>query len=78
MRTSDSRRRVAIAAGLTAAFMLAEVAGGLISGSLALLADAAEQAAMPTRAAAHLAAHYTWDRLGDTLDAFYHTVHAQK
>lgn len=41
MRTSDSRRRVAIAAGLTAAFMLAEVAGGLISGSLALLADAA-------------------------------------
>lgn len=33
-------RRLAIAAGLTGAFMLAEVAGGLISGSLALLADA--------------------------------------
>ena len=43
-----------------------------------LLADAAEQVAMPVRAAAHLAARYTWERLGDTLDAFYHTVHAQK
>jgi cobalt-zinc-cadmium efflux system protein len=41
MTTADSRRRVAIAAVLTAAFMMAEVAGGLISGSLALLADAA-------------------------------------
>ncbi|MEZ5997539.1 MAG: cation diffusion facilitator family transporter [Hyphomonas sp.] len=41
MRTADSRRRVAIAGLLTAAFMLAEVAGGLISGSLALMADAA-------------------------------------
>lgn len=41
MSSADSRRRVAIAAGLTAAFMLAEVAGGVISGSLALLADAA-------------------------------------
>lgn len=39
--TADARRRVAIAAVLTAGFMLAEVAGGLISGSLALLADAA-------------------------------------
>lgn len=37
----DARRRVALAAGLTFAFMLAEVAGGVISGSLALLADAA-------------------------------------
>lgn len=41
MRTADARRRVAIAGLLTAAFMLAEVAGGLISGSLALMADAA-------------------------------------
>jgi len=41
MTTADSRRRVAIAAVLTAAFMMAEVSGGLISGSLALLADAA-------------------------------------
>lgn len=41
MTTADSRRRVAIAAALTGAFMFAEVAGGLISGSLALLADAA-------------------------------------
>lgn len=33
-------RRLAIAAALTGAFMLAEVAGGVVSGSLALLADA--------------------------------------
>ncbi len=39
--TTDGRRRVAIAAVLTFAFMIAEVVGGLISGSLALLADAA-------------------------------------
>lgn len=41
MTSADSRRRVAIAAVLTAAFMMAEVVGGVISGSLALLADAA-------------------------------------
>ncbi|WP_182086065.1 cation diffusion facilitator family transporter [Aureimonas sp. ME7] len=35
-----SEKRLLIAAGLTGTFMLAEVAGGLISGSLALLADA--------------------------------------
>ncbi len=39
--TADGRRRVAIAAILTFAFMIAEVIGGVISGSLALLADAA-------------------------------------
>ncbi len=39
--TKDARKRVALAAWLTFAFMGAEVAGGLISGSLALLADAA-------------------------------------
>ena len=44
MTSADSRRRVAIAGLLTAAFMFAEVAGGLISGSLALLADAARRA----------------------------------
>lgn len=37
----DARRRVGLAALLTAGFMLAEVVGGLVSGSLALLADAA-------------------------------------
>lgn len=37
----DGRRRVAFAAVLIFGFMLAEVIGGLISGSLALLADAA-------------------------------------
>lgn len=41
MGSADSRRRVAIAGLLTASFMVAEVVGGLISGSLALLADAA-------------------------------------
>lgn len=35
-----NERRLAVAAALTGGFMLAEVAGGLISGSLALLADA--------------------------------------
>ncbi|MEZ5817062.1 MAG: cation diffusion facilitator family transporter [Hyphomicrobiaceae bacterium] len=35
-----SESRLAIAAALTGAFMLAEIAGGLLSGSLALLADA--------------------------------------
>lgn len=39
--TADGRRRVAIAGFLTGGFMFAEVAGGLLSGSLALLADAA-------------------------------------
>ena len=39
--TADGRRRVAIACVLTAAFMVAEVIGGIISGSLALIADAA-------------------------------------
>jgi cobalt-zinc-cadmium efflux system protein len=37
---ADNERRVGFATLLTGAFMLAEVAGGLISGSLALLADA--------------------------------------
>ncbi len=39
--TADGRRRVAIAAVLTFGFMLAEIIGGVISGSLALIADAA-------------------------------------
>lgn len=37
---ANNRRRVGIAAALTGLFMLVEVAGGIISGSLALLADA--------------------------------------
>ena len=39
--SADGRRRVAITCVLTAGFMIAEVVGGIISGSLALLADAA-------------------------------------
>jgi cobalt-zinc-cadmium efflux system protein len=38
--SSHNERRVGISALLTGLFMLAEVAGGLLSGSLALLADA--------------------------------------
>lgn len=38
--TADSERKVLWAMLLTGGFMLAEVAGGLVSGSLALLADA--------------------------------------
>lgn len=38
--TDENARRVAIALVLTATFMVAEVVGGLVSGSLALLADA--------------------------------------
>ena len=39
--TADGRRRVGFACLITAAFMVAEIIGGLLSGSLALLADAA-------------------------------------
>ena len=38
--SARNQRAVAFAAALTGAFMLAEVAGGILSGSLALLADA--------------------------------------
>jgi len=41
MASADSRRRVVLAALLTGGFMIAEVIGGLVSGSLALMADAA-------------------------------------
>jgi cobalt-zinc-cadmium efflux system protein len=41
MTSADSRRRVVLAALLTGGFMAAEVIGGLVSGSLALMADAA-------------------------------------
>ena len=44
-----SKRRLGWAFGITTAFMIAEVAGGLLSGSLALLADAGH---MTTDAAA--------------------------
>ena len=37
---SDSRRRMTVALGLTAAVMVVELVGGLLAGSLALLADA--------------------------------------
>lgn len=39
--TADGRKRVAIACVITAVFAVVEVVGGIISGSLALLADAA-------------------------------------
>jgi cobalt-zinc-cadmium efflux system protein len=37
---ADSRRRMTVALGLTAAVMVVELVGGLLAGSLALLADA--------------------------------------
>lgn len=41
MASADARRRVVLAALLTGGFMVAEVVGGVVSGSLALIADAA-------------------------------------
>ena len=41
LKTADGRRRVAIACVATAVFTVVETIGGIISGSLALLADAA-------------------------------------
>lgn len=41
LNTTDGRRRVAIAGTVTAVFMVVETIGGILSGSLALLADAA-------------------------------------
>lgn len=41
LNSADGRRRVAIACVITAIFMVVEAVGGVISGSLALLADAA-------------------------------------
>ncbi|WP_031556202.1 cation diffusion facilitator family transporter [Parvularcula oceani] len=38
--TASNERKLAIAAALTGGFMLAEVVGGIVSGSLALIADA--------------------------------------
>ena len=39
-KSDDDKRRVQIALVLTATFMVVEVIGGILSGSLALLADA--------------------------------------
>lgn len=53
MKKDGNRSRLLAAFSVTAVFMLAEVAGGLLSGSLALLADAGH---MLTDAAALLIA----------------------
>ena len=37
-----NEKKIAIAAALTGAFMIAEVVGGVVSGSLALIADAGQ------------------------------------
>ena len=59
--TMSNRRRVVVAAVLTCGFMLAEVAGGLLTGSLALLADAGH---MLTDSVALVLAYVAY-RLGD-------------
>lgn len=58
--TRDNERKVLLSFGLIASFMIVEVVGGLISGSLALLADAGH---MLTDAAA-LALAYAAFRFG--------------
>ncbi len=59
--TMGNRRRVLVAAVLTCGFMLAEVAGGFFTGSLALLADAGH---MLTDSVALVLAYVAY-RLGD-------------
>lgn len=61
--TRDNERKVLLSFGLIASFMIVEVVGGLISGSLALLADAGH---MLTDAAA-LALAYAAFRFGQRL-----------
>lgn len=83
--TDQNARRVLIALVLTAGFMLVEVAGGLISGSLALLADAGHMLTDAASLALALAAFrlarrpaddvktYGWHR-GQVLAAFVNAL----
>jgi cobalt-zinc-cadmium efflux system protein len=68
--TADSAKRVKIAMILTAGFMLAEVIGGWISGSLALLADAGHMFSDSFSLGLALFAFYIGDRAPDKLRTF--------
>ncbi len=64
------RRRLLAAAVVTGLFMLAEVAGGLISGSLALLSDAAHMLTDAVALAGALLAFWLGDRPADRQRTF--------
>ncbi|WP_110692961.1 cation diffusion facilitator family transporter [Salinicola halophyticus] len=68
--TADSAKRVKLAMILTAGFMLAEVIGGWISGSLALLADAGHMFSDSFSLGLALFAFYIGDRAPDKLRTF--------
>ncbi|WP_110601230.1 cation diffusion facilitator family transporter [Salinicola lusitanus] len=68
--TADSVRRVRLAMILTAGFMLAEVVGGWISGSLALLADAGHMFSDSFSLGLALFAFYMGDKAPDRFRTF--------
>ncbi|GHB31644.1 cation diffusion facilitator family transporter [Salinicola rhizosphaerae] len=68
--TADSARRVKLAMGLTAGFMLAEVIGGWLSGSLALLADAGHMLSDSVSLGLALFAFYMGDKAPDKLRTY--------
>jgi len=68
--TADSAKRVKLGMILTAGFMLAEVAGGWISGSLALLADAGHMFSDSFSLGLALFAFYIGDKAPDKLRTF--------
>ena len=68
--SADSLRRVKIALALTASFMVVEVIGGIVSGSLALLADAGHMLIDTMALALAAAAFYFSSRPADTLRSY--------
>ncbi len=73
--TSDSARRLKLALLLTGAFMVVEVIGGIVSGSLALLADAGHMLTDTAALGLALVASYVAERPADRKRTFgYHRV----
>lgn len=68
--SADNLRRVKIALALTASFMVVEVIGGIVSGSLALLADAGHMLTDMMALALAAAAFYVSSRPADTLRSY--------
>jgi len=68
--STDNARRVKIALVLTAGFMVIELAGGLLSGSLALLADAGHMLTDTMALALSAAAFYMAERPADVLRSY--------